>query len=119
MKKTVLVLGTLLIILIVSFAFLGSGKHVNNITSDEAVKKVQEMLDDKSKETITNFETPKTEKIVCDMELAIYYLKKGVKLKGKTLYKITFNTTQDGLLGPMVFYVDASNGIIVGMDHRE
>ena len=44
---------------------------------------------------------------------------KEENLTGKTVYKITFNTTQDGLLGPIVLYVDKYNAKVIGTDFRE
>jgi hypothetical protein len=35
------------------------------------------------------------------------------------LYKITFNTKMDAMLGPIGIYIDASNNQVVGYDVRE
>ncbi len=93
--------------------------EVLEITSQTAIENVKKTLDKKSIETITNFDNPKIEEVVFDEQPSIYLLDDKVDVVGKNLYKITFNTTQDGLLGPMVFYVDKLNGNLVGADYRE
>ena len=43
----------------------------------------------------------------------------SIDATGKSLYKITYNTELDGLLGPITFYVDKMSGIVIGADYRE
>ncbi len=114
-----------LVIILAMFVFIGflyAGSHISTlspITIEEAIERVKREIDDKSKETIINFDNPKAEEMVFKTQPSIYLFDKEVKLTGKSVYKITFNTTQDGLLGPVVFYVDRNNGEIIGMDYRE
>ena len=89
------------------------------IKPDEAVKIILKKLDDKSKETIINLENPEIMEVTFDKQPSIYYYDKKVNLIGKSVYRIKFNTTQDGLLGPLVFYVDKYNGELIGADFRE
>ncbi len=93
--------------------------EVLEIAPQTAIENVKKNLDKKSIETITNFDNPKVEEVVFDARPSIYFFDDKVDIAGKNLYKITFNTTQDGLLGPMVFYVDKSNGDLIGADYRE
>ncbi len=92
-------------------------KYALAITKEEAIKIVREKLDEKTIATITNIENPKVEEVIFN-ELPSIYLQKNNILNEK-IYKITFNTTQDGLLGPITFYVVKSSGEIAGMDYRE
>jgi len=139
MKKTLVVMSIVLIILLVIFCFLYVIDHIkmeNNqpvvfstwgkqyapsegIPPEMAIEIVKKKLDDKSIETIENLDNPKIEEIVFEKTPSIYCFKDKIKLIGKRLYKITFNTTQDGLLGPIVFYVDKHNGELIGVEYRE
>ena len=82
-----------------------------------ATEIVKERLDEKSASTITNLDNPKIEEVVFDKQPPIYYFEEK-NVVGKVLYKITFDTTQDGLLGPMVFYVDKTSGALIGAEFR-
>ena len=127
MKKVCVIL---LILIGLSVALYAINKSNNvpatDITAETAIKTAQNIFDAKSKETLTNFENPNVEEIVFDSEHQMLYFDENdkptheplYKIKGKPLYKITFNTTQDGLLGPVVVYVDKSNGRLVGTDFR-
>ena len=88
------------------------------ITSQEAIELVKKALDEKSRITITNFDNPKIEEVVFDSKPSIAYFEKKVNIVGKSLYKITFRTTNDGLLGPIVIYVDKVKGKLIGTNYR-
>ncbi len=142
MKKLLFIIGIALLVLFVIFCSLYVIDHkkmdnnepvvfstwgkkypppleVLEITSQTAIENVKKKLDKKSIETITNFDNPKIEEVVFDTQPSIYLFDDKHNIVGKDLYKITFNTIQDGLLGPMVFYVDKVNGEIIGADYRE
>lgn len=89
------------------------------ITPEKAIKIVKKKFDDKSKETITNFDNPQVEEIIFNKQPSIYRFDAKTNLVGKSAYKITFSTTQDELLGPVVFYVNKYGGALIGMDFRE
>ena len=89
-----------------------------NVTSDKAVEIVLKKLDDKSKETIINPDNPKVEEVILTKDSSRGYFEGKDGFKEKRVYKITFNTIHDGLLGPMVFYVDIENGDLIGTDFR-
>ena len=96
------------------------------IDQETAIEIARNVLDDKSKEAIINLDNPKVEEVVFDTEHHMAYFDDKVKpsdkplykITGKPLYKITFNTIHDGLLGPIVIYVDKSDGKPIGMDFR-
>ena len=89
------------------------------ITTEQAVKKAREKLSDKEIETIINLENPKIEEVVLNGDTSIYLFDESFDVTGKSLYKITYNTELDGLLGPITFYVDKKSGIVIGADYRE
>ncbi len=138
MKKLLFVIGIALLALFVIFGSLYVLDHKrmeNNepvvfstwgkdyappvgIDAQAATEIVKEKLDEKSASAITNLDNPKIEEVVFDKRPPIYYFEDKIDVVGKALYKITFNTTQDGLLGPMVFYVDKSSGALIGAEFR-
>lgn len=118
MKKRLLILGIALLVAVTAFVSLYKYMQIE-ITPQTAIEKVKEKLDEKSIETITNFDNPKIEEVLFDTPPSIGYFGEKKDAVGKVLYKITFNTTQDGLLGPMVFYVDKSGGELIGIEYRE
>ncbi len=89
------------------------------ITTEQAVKNAREKLSDKEIETIINLENPKIEEVVLKDGASIYLFDESIDFKGKSFYKITYNTELDGLLGPITFYVDKMSGIVIGADYRE
>ena len=89
------------------------------ITTEQAVKNAREKLSDKEIETIINLENPKIEEVVLKGDRSIYLFDESIDATGKSLYKITYNTELDGLLGPITFYVDKMSGIVIGADYRE
>ena len=89
------------------------------ITTEQAVKNAREKLSDKEMETIINLENPKIEEVVLKSDTSIYLFDESTDFKGKSFYKITYNTELDGLLGPITFYVDKMSGIVIGADYRE
>lgn len=121
MKKTLFAITILFIMLSVIFCSFWGEKHTlpEGITKQEAIRKTMQMLDEKSKATIKNLNNPEVQTIVYNKSLSIYPLDEKKDIEGKTLYRIIYNTEQDGLLGPIAFYVDKLSGTLIGMDFRE
>ena len=117
MKKSLIIISIALIILLL-FSLWGEKQASPKITPQKAVDTVSEKLDEKTIKIIKNLDSPEVEEIVFNKKTSIYFLEENTHIIGRKLYKITFNTTQDGLLGPIVFYVDKSNGEIIGMGFR-
>ena len=89
------------------------------ITAEQAVANARAMLGDKEIETITNLDNPKIENVVYEENPPFYLFDKNAYIAGNSLFRITYNTELDGLLGPITFYVDAVSGVVVGADYRE
>lgn len=113
MKKKVVIVCIALVALFCIFSSL----HVE-ITPEKAVEYTKQMLDERSKANIKNIDNPKIEDVVFNETPSIYLFEEKSEIVGRKLYRIIYNTEQDGLLGPIVFYVDKLNGKIVGMDYR-
>ena len=90
----------------------------DKVATSKAIEKSKLKITDKEKATIINYDNPKIENMIFDTQPNIYYFAEG-NIIGKSAYKITFNTTQDGLLGPIVYYVEKLSGQLVGMEFRE
>lgn len=118
MKKISVVTLVLLLAFFCILYVVNSKKTDSVITPKQAASLAVEKLDDKSKETITNLDNPKVEEHVFEKQPFIGFFDGKKNLKGKKVYKVTFNTTQDGLLGPIVLYVDMQ-GKVIGTDFRE
>lgn len=83
------------------------------------VKDALSYLPEKQYETIINPDNPKIEEIIFDKEPSVYLFDENTTLKGRKVIKYTYNTTLDGLLGPITFYTDKETGFILGSDYRE
>lgn len=88
-------------------------------TKEEAIKIAQNNINEIEKSTIINFENPTVEELVFDEKVSIHLFNTDENIKGKKAYKITFNTEEDDLLGPIVYYIDKDNGELLGLDYRE
>ena len=89
------------------------------ISSQAAIDSIVAQLDERSKKNIINLDNPGLEEVFFESDPHIYCFSDRKKVIGKLLYKITFNTEQDGILGPMVFFVDVISGELVGAEYRE
>ncbi len=119
MKRTIIIF---IIIVVLFCTFFICGKQSSpkrGITVERAIEYTKQMLDDKSRATITDINNPNIKEVEFDEAPSIYLFEKKTEVVGRTLYRITYNTEQDGLLGPIVFYVDKLSGEIIGMDYRE
>lgn len=89
------------------------------ITEEQAVANARAMLREKEIETIINLDNPKIEDVVFEEKPPFYLFDENKYIAGNGLFKITYNTELDGLLGPITFYVDKVSGIVIGCDLRE
>lgn len=79
-------------------------------------------LSQEEKETVTNIETPIIEimsyKTMKTLNLYYFLEEYNPGYEETPIWKVTFNTTADALLGPIVFYIDSS-GNKIAADWRE
>ena len=116
MKKVIIVLA---IVLFIIAGIFYTRLALNGITPEQAALKVINHMEPRLASSITNLDNPKIEEVVFADDIPFYYFVNESFVLGKTLYKITFSTDQDGLLGPLIYYVDKESGITVGFDYRE
>lgn len=102
----------------VVFSTWGKKYAPTELTPEEAIVIAKKRLDPNLL-MITNFDNPKIEEVVFKTRPSIYLYNENTNIIGRELYKITFNTEQDGLLGPIVEYIDKYSGELIGGDYRE
>ncbi len=91
----------------------------DDIGEGRAITVVRNRLEQKTIDTITNFDTPIIEKITLKQNPSIIYAEGVADLVGKEVYKVTFHTKYDAQLGPIITYVDVKSGEILGAEVRE
>ena len=98
-------------ILIVILVVCLSGCAKTEISSDKARRIARAELTAAEEATITNFSDPVVERVE-DVKHPVDFL------AGKTVWKVTYSTALDGLLGPITFYIDVYSGEILWRDLR-
>ncbi|WP_195988364.1 hypothetical protein [Clostridium sp. D53t1_180928_C8] len=76
-------------------------------------------LDETNKESIINIEEAKVEEVIREEQYFAEVNEEEIDFKGKIVYKVTFNTVCDEILGPIAIYIDKDNLNVVGMDIRK
>lgn len=120
MKRRAGIISVALIIAVMSVYMTGCFRNIiyHEVSPQRAVKIAKDYVSDNSNEVITNFDNPKVEEVVFDEEPVIAFFSDYRNVVGKTLYKVTFNTENDSLLGPITIYVDKGSGVLIGADYR-
>ena len=105
MKKVIL------IIIIAASILILSGRGRTELSVERVAEIAQTLIETESsqsmKNTITNFDNPVVGKV------------EGYGLENIKAWKVVFETTLDGLLGPMTLYFDRYTGEFLGADTRE
>ncbi|WP_028563027.1 hypothetical protein [Paenibacillus pinihumi] len=115
MKKIILSITIVMVLCLV-----GCSKDYANTVKDEPtqMKKIAwEGLSKKEQKVVVgSWESATIEKIeVSKLKFPLIFLEKN----SENIYRVTFKTTQDELLGPIGVYIDADIKKIVGYDIRE
>ncbi|MDY4252902.1 MULTISPECIES: hypothetical protein [Bacteria] len=76
-------------------------------------------IDDTSKATITSWNTATIEEVRFDKEHLVTNKTENVDIINKKTYKVTFTTTNDEILGPIIIYLDKDTLEVLGMDFRD
>ncbi len=126
MKKTMYLLFVILLMLWLVGCKNDENANKTPIPTEEIVEMLQADIrqndldaEQKNERTITNFDDPDIQIMTLQDETSYFYkIDDGIRLDGKEVYKVTFHTESDGLLGPIVYYVDCYTGQIYGMDFR-
>lgn len=87
------------------------------ITEEKAIHISKSILTDQEINTITNYDTPQIEVIVFEDEPFIYK-SKSLNMANMKIYAITYSTSFDPILGPIVIYIDSKTGVIYGRKYR-
>lgn len=89
-------------------------KNDERISQEEAINTAQLDLSEETKATITNYETPEVEEITFTEEPNISKVEGAGKMAGNDFYVVTFHTTDEEVVGPIVYYIGKLNGKIYG-----
>lgn len=114
----------LLIIMIFTGALLFSScsnsAGSNKISkSDNEIREIAyQSLTDNEKTSIIDWKGASVEKYKAETKHTIAGPTGPVNIKSKDTYKVTFKTNMDGLLGPIVVYLDSNSYKILGSDFR-
>ncbi|ERI92340.1 hypothetical protein HMPREF1982_02322 [Clostridiales bacterium oral taxon 876 str. F0540] len=75
-------------------------------------------LSEESKKTIINWKTAKVEEYKAADEHEVASKKGKADIKDKDTYRVTFNTTDDAILGTINVYLDKNSHEVLGVDFR-
>lgn len=109
------------IILIITVSILFTGC----ITESYLPKKVNiteiayNWLDDNIKSTIINWQSSKVEKKIIDTNHLVANGLETLDIVNKEVFKVTFSTEDDDLLGAVIVYLDTDTFEVLGMDFRD
>jgi hypothetical protein len=119
-KKTFIIL----LIALVGLLFLNSCSTHAHVTQERAKKIAESIVKNEEQAKIINYSTPEIVEIKETQSHMVSFTSKDkisglTDIKGKTVWKVTYNTESDGLLGPIVVYIDYNSGKIYGVDLRQ
>lgn len=76
-------------------------------------------LGEADKATLIDYENAEVEEYRCAGDHYVASLNGHINLKDKDTYKVTFNTSNDALLGPIIIYLDKTSYSVLGIDLRD
>ncbi|MFA9377898.1 MAG: hypothetical protein ACERKZ_14250 [Lachnotalea sp.] len=89
------------------------------ISQDQAISTAQLDISEETKAMITNYDTPEVEEITFSEEPNISKVEGAGEMVGNDFYTVTFHTTEEEIVGPIVYYIGKTNGKIYGGDWQE
>lgn len=116
MKK---LLTSIILILIFSTFFIGCSDKSSILEKDNIREAAYNWIDDNIKYTIIDWQTSKIENITFDKEHLIINERETLDIINTEVFKVTFTTKDDDLLGPVIVYLDIDTFEVLGMDFRE
>ncbi|MEZ4357848.1 MAG: hypothetical protein R2876_04370 [Eubacteriales bacterium] len=116
----------LIVILILCFTGCENQEAGSNAAQTSIVKSESEIkeiaydyLSDAEKDTVLNYESAEVKGYKCSEDHVIGGLNGQVNINDKDTYMVTFNTTDDALLGPITVYIDKNSYGVLGIDYRD
>jgi hypothetical protein len=88
------------------------------VEKEEISKILKKQISDSAKKEIVNINNPKVEDIVLRKAKGISILV-DYSIVGKELYKVSYETKNDAILGPIIYYVQKNDGKIVAEGYRD
>ena len=91
----------------------------SHIEKDNIRQTAYNWIDDSIKSTMIDWQTSKIENITFDKEHLIINETETLDIINTEVFKVTFTTKDDDLLGPVIVYLDKDTFEVLGMDFRE
>lgn len=113
--KRIAALLTILVIL----SMLATGCAIASVKTDSEIREIAyQYLSQRSKDTVIDKEDAIVEEYHPISVHKVFSPDGSVDITGKDLYKVTFQTTDEALLGPLIVYIDKKTYIAYGVDGR-
>lgn len=102
----------------VSVEDMPAGENSGNLK--EAVDISKQYIENNDENKILDYEQPKVEKIYFTYSHKVFDINKEkiIDIQGKTTYKVTYETEDDPILGPISLYIDVDTMEVLGFDRR-
>lgn len=104
---------------IILIVFSGCSYGASSDKSPEEIRSLAyEHVREDGNQRILNEDTAEVVRILIEEEHQIMCKEGAIEIKGREVYKVTFRTTSDDLLGPIRVYLDVDSFDILGVDYR-
>ncbi|MFH5834630.1 hypothetical protein ACHAL6_00975 [Proteiniclasticum sp. C24MP] len=114
--KTNIVLFSVIIILI---SFSGCSYGESSDKSPEEIRSLAyEHVRGNGDERILNEDTAQVVRVLIEEEHQIMGREGAMNIQGREVFKVTFTTSNDDLLGPIRVYLDVDTYDVIGVDYR-
>lgn len=107
------------LILIFTFHLIGCSNMISSKLKSDIREKAYNWLDNKNQSSIIDWKNASVEEVEFNENYTINTKADSVNIKNIKAYKVTFDTTDKELLGPIVVYLNKDNIDVLGIDYRE
>ncbi|MEG0774672.1 DUF3221 domain-containing protein [Clostridium sp.] len=94
------------------------GEEANKPSTDKLLTIAYNYLSEEDKGTLTDWKNSEVEEYIFEEEHLIMNKEGFVDIKGKELYRVVFNNSNDALLGPIIISIDKNSLDVLGIDLR-
>ena len=105
---------------------IGNSKNENQTietTANKSENDIREIayqsLSEDNKKTVISWKDGKVEQYKSTNDHSIGSPNGSVNIKGKDTYKVMFRTNNEGILGPIIIYIDKNSYSVLGGDLRD
>lgn len=94
------------------------GEEANKPSTDKLLTIAYNYLSEEDKGTLTDWKNSEAEEYIFEEEHLIMSKEGFVDIKGKEIYRVVFNNSNDALLGPIIISIDKNSLEVLGIDLR-